>query len=160
MEYVNIDESNKDLVKKLFIENWGAPIIVSRGRIHNSEELSGFIAISDNSVKGLITYIIDDSQCEIVSLDSFEENQGIGTTLINKVIETADMNKCKRVWLVTTNDNTNAIRFYQKRGFYISNIYLNAVKRSRELKPEIPLKGFDDIPILHEIEFELIIQNG
>jgi ribosomal protein S18 acetylase RimI-like enzyme len=69
------------------------------------------------------------------------------------------MNRCSRVWLVTTNDNTYAIRFYQKQGFNICNIYLNTINKSRELKPEIPLKGFDDIPILHEIEFELIIQN-
>ena len=74
---------------------------------------------------------------------------------IDKVIKIANENKCKRIWLITTNDNTKAIRYYQKKGFSIKDIYINSIQESRKIKPEIPLYGFDNIPILHEIEFEL-----
>ena len=77
--------------------------------------------------------------------------------MIDKVIETAKDNKCKRVWLVTTNDNTKAIRFYQRRNFSMFGLYVNAIQESRRIKPQIPLYGFDNIPILHEIEFEKIL---
>jgi ribosomal protein S18 acetylase RimI-like enzyme len=36
------------------------------------------------------------------------------------------------------NENIKAIRFYQKRGFHISNIYINAMEGARKIKPEIP----------------------
>ena len=75
--------------------------------------------------------------------------------MINKVIEKAKISGCKRVWLITTNDNTNAIRFYQKRGFEWVGFYRNSMDDSRKLKPEIPQLGEDNIPIKHEIEFEL-----
>jgi ribosomal protein S18 acetylase RimI-like enzyme len=83
------------------------------------------------------------------------ENCGIGSRLIEEVIKVARKNNCCRVWLITTNDNTRAIRFYQRRGFTMASIHINAIKESRKIKPQIPLLGFDDIPILHEIEFEL-----
>ena len=60
------------------------------------------------------------------------------------------------VWLITTNENINVIRFYQKRGFHISNIYLNAIEEAKKLKPEIP-KFADGIEIRDEIEFEINI---
>ncbi len=33
-------------------------------------------------------------------------------------------------------------------------LHLNAIEEYRRIKPQIPLIGFDNIPILHEIEFE------
>ena len=69
----------------------------------------------------------------------------------------AKKNGCRRVWLITTNDNTYAIRFYQKRGFDMAAIHRNAINESRKIKPQIPLTGFDKIPILHEIEFEMML---
>jgi RimJ/RimL family protein N-acetyltransferase len=69
----------------------------------------------------------------------------------------ARLHGCKRVWLITTNDNTHAIRYYQKRGFDLVAIHRNAIDASRKIKPQIPLTGFDGIPILHEIEFEMML---
>ncbi len=57
------------------------------------------------------------------------------------------------------NDNINAIRFYQKRGFDMAHLFRNAMDISRKLKPEIPLIGDNSIPLRHEIEFELSIIN-
>ena len=64
---------------------------------------------------------------------------------------------CKRIWLITTNDNINAIKFYQKCGFVFSAVYCDAIKNSRRIKPEIPLIGNFNIPIRDELEFELIL---
>lgn len=64
---------------------------------------------------------------------------------------------CYVVVLITTNDNINAIRFYQKRGFDMAHLFHNALDVSRKLKPEIPLIGENSIPLQHEIEFERFI---
>jgi GNAT superfamily N-acetyltransferase len=106
---------------------------------------------------GLITYHIVNNECEIVSLDSMSENRGIGTMLIEKVTDVAREHGCRRVWLITTNDNTHAIRFYQRRGFNMAALHVNAIEESRKIKPQIPLYGFDGIPIMHEVEFEKIL---
>lgn len=59
-----------------------------------------------------------------------------------------------RLWLITTNDNMEALRFYQKRGFILSALYPNALEESRKLKPEIPEVGLEGIPLRDEIELE------
>jgi len=61
------------------------------------------------------------------------------------------------MFLITTNDNTHALRFYQNRNFVIAAIHINAIEKSRQLKPEIPLTGADGIPIRDEIELEMLL---
>ncbi|MNN86607.1 Acetyltransferase (GNAT) family protein [compost metagenome] len=92
--------------------------------------------------------------CEIVSLDSRQENLGAGTKLIELVNREAARLGCSKVWLITSNDNTRAIRFYQKRGFDMVAVHREAITEARKLKPSIPLLGYDGIPVRHEVEFE------
>lgn len=153
-QIVPIETELREKVVAFITENWGSSIIVTKGKIHRAEELQGYVVLYNGKVQALITYNISGGECEIVSLDSLLENQGIGTCLIEKVIQTVTNNGCKRVWLITTNDNTKAIRFFQRRGFDMIGLYINAIQESRKIKPQIPLRGFDDIPILHEIEFQ------
>jgi ribosomal protein S18 acetylase RimI-like enzyme len=149
-----ITANDKETVTQLITEDWGSSIIVSKGKVHDVSSLPGFVAESDEKIAGLITYNVQGNECEITSLSSYTQNKGIGSRLVEAVIKIARENNCYRIWLITTNDNTKAIRFYQKRGFTITAIHIDAIRKSREIKPQIPLFGFDDIPILHEIEFE------
>lgn len=104
---------------------------------------------------GLVTYRIDGSECEIVTLDSAIEGMGIGSGLISAVKSAAMSAKCHRIWLITTNDNTPALRFYQKIGFVLVAVYPKSIEQSRKLKPEIPMIGLDGIPLRDEIELEM-----
>jgi GNAT superfamily N-acetyltransferase len=139
-------------------ENWGSEKIVTRNIIHNACEALGLIAVSDDKPAGIILYEIKNRECEIILLESFIEKIGIGTTLLKCVEEKAIANGCKRIWLITTNDNMKSIRFYQLRGFSLVAIHQNAIEESRKLKPEIPLIGIDGIAIKDEIELEFIIK--
>jgi len=138
-------------------ERWGDTLIVSRGRVHHADQLPGFVATEAEQPVGLVAFSIENEDCEIVSLDSLEPNSGIGSALVKAVMNLATSQHCKRVWLITTNDNTAALRFYQKRGFELVAIYRDAVKKAREIKPNIPEKGCDGIPIRDEIELEIRI---
>lgn len=137
--------------------NWGSELVVVHGQIFRPAELPGFVAVAGDEWLGLLTYHSDGDSCEIVTLDTNCPNQGIGTALIEAVRRTAQQAGCRRLWLVTTNDNTAALRFYQRRGFVLAAIHRDAVTRSRQIKPEIPLTGNDGIPIRDEIELELIL---
>ncbi|HPT93926.1 MAG: GNAT family N-acetyltransferase [Limnochordia bacterium] len=139
-------------------ENWGSEKIVTRNTIHEAAEVPGFIAEKNKKPVGIILYNIRDNDCEIVLLASFTERVGIGSALIDSVKRIARLHGCGRVWLITTNDNTPALRFYQKRGFTLVAVYRNAIAESRKLKPEIPLVGVDGIPIRDEMEMELLLR--
>lgn len=154
-DIIEINEKYKGTVVNIISENWGSNLIVTKGKVYKAEELPGFLAISNENIIGLITYYMHEKECEIVSLNSLEENKGVGTALIQSVIKLAREAECQRIFLITTNDNTKAVRFYQKRGFDLAVFRRNAILESRKLKPQIPFIGFDGIPILHELEFEM-----
>lgn len=146
---------DKEWIIPYMKENWGSEKIVTRNTIHDALKAPGFIAEQDKKPVGIILYNIKDKDCEIVLLASFVEEIGIGSALIDCVKKIAGIQECRRIWLITTNDNTPALRFYQKRGFSLVAVYRNAIAESRKLKPEIPLAGVDGIPIRDEIELEL-----
>lgn len=68
-----------------------------------------------------------------------------------------NINNINKIKVIATNDNIDAIKFYQKRGFDMIKIYHNAIGESRKLKPTIPLIDNYGIPIMHEIEFQKLI---
>jgi GNAT superfamily N-acetyltransferase len=130
--------------------------VVSRGQVHRPETLPGFVARKEGQPVGLITYRLQGGEGEIVTIDSLAENQGIGTALVEAVRQAAKAAGCTRLWLITTNDNLEALRFYQKRGFTLVRVHPQAVDDlSRPLKPEIPRLGRHGLPIRDELELEL-----
>jgi len=144
-------------VSRILTDQWGSSRIVTRGVVHQAECLPGFVSELDGQKVGLITYHIQGDECEIVSLNSFLEQIGIATALIERVKSVAIQDGLRRIWLITTNDNLAALRFYQKRDFQLVAVYAKALEVSRQLKPEIPLIGLDGIPLHDEIELELTL---
>ncbi len=142
-------------LRQFWKERWYAEFVVAHGTIFQPENVSGFLALDGNDWVGLVTYTFLDTDCEIVSIDSLRENEGIGTALIEKVVEEAKASQCRRVHVTTTNDNLRALGFYQKRGFQLCALRVNAMEGTRKLKPEIPLIGEDGIPLRDEIELEM-----
>ena len=142
-------------IRRLLVERWGSGAIVTRGRLHQADQLPGFVADSAGTRLGLITYRIEGDQCEVVSLDSVRAGVGIGSALLDAVGTAAREAGCRRTWLITTNDNLAALRFYQKRGWRLVAVHREALAESRKLKPEIPQIGIDGIPLRDEIELEL-----
>ncbi len=136
---------------------WGSVRVVSRGKLWNSAELPGFVAERESELVGLVTYREEPHSMEVVTLDSFSEGEGVGTALLETVAHVAKQRNKKDLWLITTNDNIPAIRFYQRRGWNMAALHHGALTRSRELKPEIPTHGLDGVPIDHEIEFRLAL---
>jgi ribosomal protein S18 acetylase RimI-like enzyme len=144
-------------LRQFWIEHWGGEEMVTRGNVYRPEQLEGFVVEDGNEWIGLLTFFIQDGECEVTSLDSLREGQGIGSKLIDQAIEEARTRNCRRLFLITSNDNLNALGFYQRRGFEIANIYRGAIHESRKIKPRIPLIGYNNIPLRDEIELEMIL---
>lgn len=155
-----LEPKDRNWVAHFLDKYWSSTKIVSRGKAYYGHLLPGFAAELTNAPKdapaaGLVTYNIEDRACEIITLDSLQPRMGVGTALVEAVKQVAVETGCKRLWLITTNDNLYALRFYQKRGFELVAVHRNALAESRKLKPQIPITGRDNIPLRDEIELEL-----
>lgn len=157
MELQKITDRNREEAIRFLTGRWGSDRMVSGGHVWELAELDGFVTVEGGEITGAVTYRPAGVDCEIVSLDGAPENRGAGTALLNAAVRAAGEKGCRRVFLFTTNDNTRAIRFYQKRGFDMAGFFRNSVEKARKIKPEIPKTGDDGIPIRHEIEFEFLI---
>ena len=155
-----ITTEDQNWIAKLLTDHWERPLVVSRGQIHDASKSPGFVAVYDGKDIGLVTYHVDGTECELVTLDSLKENIGIGTALVDAVKREAIKADCTRLWLVTTNDNLHALGFYQKRGFHLVAVHRNAIAESRKIKSSIPDIGIDGIPIRDEIELEIRLKEG
>ena len=152
------NQADKEWIRKFIAKEWGAEKVIARGKVFYPHNLPGFIAFKGNKYLGLVTYKIGKKNLEIITMNVIVRGRGIGTALLKMVEKTARKLKCKKIWLITTNDNIDALRFYQMRGFSIVCIHRNALELSRKLKPEIPLVGNYGIPLRDEIELEKFLK--
>jgi len=152
-----VEPSDLQWARDVLTEAWASPRVVTRGRILDASALPGLVAEADGRRAGLLTYRIEDDECEIVSLNSVFEGRGVASALVGRVCEIARTAGCRRVWLITSNDNMPALTFYQKRGFELVAVHRRALEESRRLKPEIPPTGLSGIPLRDEIELEIVL---
>lgn len=155
IEIREVKPDDRQWIKDLLTKRWRSAKIITRGKIHNALNLPGLAAVSGEKPAGLLTYRVENNECEIITFDAIEQGKGVGSLLISSIINKAKDKHWKRLWLITTNDNLEAQEFYKKKGFLVTAVYKNAIDESRKLKPEIPLIGQNEIPIKDEIEFEL-----
>jgi GNAT superfamily N-acetyltransferase len=138
-----------------FYEKHETAQVARFGQLVHPIECPALLAEARGRLAGILTYIIDGEECEILTLHSAERWRRVGTTLIEAVERLARDRGCRRLWLITTNDNIDALRFYQRRGFRLAALYPGAVGNSRVgLKPEIPEMGEYGIPLRDELELE------
>ena len=132
--------------------------VARRGELLDSPDHPAFLAWTDDELVGVATYVIDGEGCELLTLHAQHLFEGVGTALVEAVVGAAREAGCLRLWVVTTNDNVDALRFYQRRGFRLTKLRPGAVDVSREtLKPEIPLVGAHEIPLRDELELEMAL---
>jgi ribosomal protein S18 acetylase RimI-like enzyme len=148
--------ADTDWVRSILTERWGSTLVVSISGLHDVARLDGLVAEIHGEPVGLLTYRVDEDECEVVTIDSLVPDKGIGTALLTAAADVARANRCQRLWLVTTNDNLPALRFYQRRGLTLVALHRDIIEEWRQtVKPEISKLGHDDIPIQHALELEL-----
>ncbi len=146
------------LAVEAFLSQQGSLRVARRGQLLDSLDHPTFIAWVGDDLVGVATYVVDAEACELLTLHAQRRYAGVGTALLEAVVRAARDAGCRRLWVVTTNDNVDALRFYQRRGFRLARLRTGAVDASREtLKPEIPLVGAHEIPLRDELELEMTI---
>jgi ribosomal protein S18 acetylase RimI-like enzyme len=138
-----------------FLTRWHSLRVARRGTIEHPLDHPMLLAEDGAELLGVLTYAIRGSDCEVMTLHTDRPRSGVGTALLAEVEQIARAAGCTRLWLITTNDNVDALRFYQRRGFRLAALHRGAVDDSRaRLKPEIPEVGDHGIPLRDELELE------
>lgn len=133
-----------------------ADSVVAHGERIHPVRLPGLVAMDGDRIVGHISYRISGERCEITTIDVSRRHAGIGTRLLEAALSVARTSGCRTAWLTTTNDNLDALRFYQRRGFHLSALRPGAVDEARRtLKPEIPEVGSHRIPMRDEFDLEV-----
>ena len=148
---------DRDWVRATLVRSWSSTTVARRGDLIEARDLTGYAALIGGRRTGLVLVDVRNSDLEVVAISSNTRRQGVGHALMKKCIEQARERGCRRVWLITTNNNTAAITFYQHIGMDLSAYYRHAVRASRLLKPSIPLRDGAGVAIDHELEFELLL---
>jgi GNAT superfamily N-acetyltransferase len=148
-----LEETDRALV----IERWG-PVVARRGELVEIDGLPGFTAWIDGERAGMLTYAVRGDECEVVTLESVLPGRGAGRALMDAARDAAARAGCRRLWLITTNDNVRALGFYQRWGLDLCAFRRGAVDESRRtLKPSISVRDEHGVPIAHELELELLL---
>jgi ribosomal protein S18 acetylase RimI-like enzyme len=138
------------------LDGWHGPYIAVHGDLIDASALPALVAWHDGERAGLLTYQEGppDRGWEIVTIDAMLRGAGVGAALIDALRALAAGRGARRLWLVTTNNNTDALRFYQRLGFDLVALHRDAATAARVLKPGIP-EEVDGIPLRHELELRL-----
>ncbi|MBT7311614.1 GNAT family N-acetyltransferase [bacterium] len=131
---------------------FGGEFVVSREVVHNPAELPGFVVSEGHDRIGITTYNIVEDECELVTIDSLCQWQGVGSILLEAVEKVAKDAGCKTLWTITSNDNLDALRFLQRRGFVIKEVRVGIAEQIRMMKPGMQEIGHYNIPVRDEIE--------
>ncbi len=143
-------EADREWIRRQLTDSWGSHMLVLRGELLDA---TGCPALIAGDRDGLLHYrVLGNDVCEIVTLEAFRTGRGIGTVLVETLAARARAEGRKRLLVVTTNDNLDALRFYQARGFRLHALRPGAIEAARRLKPEIAPTGNYGLPIRDELE--------
>lgn len=152
-----IEASDSKLIKDLMDTHWGGEPLIIRGKKYFPSFLDGLLVFRRKKVIGFLIYEILENTMEIVVFEVFEKFKGIGSKLLEELKQIAIKKHCEKILVMTTNDNLDALRFYQKKGFCISKIHIDSIKESRKIKPAISDIGDYGIALRDEIDLEYFL---
>jgi len=137
----------------LLVQAWGDTSMTVGGELIECLALPALVVPH----RGVLTYRRVGDAFEIVSLNSAAVGRGIGTALLGSLTDRARGGGLRSICVTTTNDNLNALGFYQRRGFVLDGIRIDAIAAARHLKPSIPLIADNGIPVRDEIVLRRVL---
>lgn len=149
-----------EFVRTELRKHWHSTTIFSRGVRFEADALPAFVAL-DLAVPGRplghLTYHVGQHGLEVITLAACESGHGVGTALMDRAEQEARSIGAPRLFLTTTNDNLDALRFYQRRKMRIAAVHRGMMDRYREAGEPVPEIGKHGIPMRDEIELEITL---
>ena len=144
-------------IKELIERDWGGEPLVVRAASYYPSQMPGLVCRQGGQLKGFLFYEIRGNALEIIVFEVFDKFRGLGTLLLDHLKSMAARHQLSRIFLMTTNDHLDALRYYQRRGFTLCKLHIDSVRHSRKIKPSIGMSGDYGIPVRDEIDLELML---
>jgi ribosomal protein S18 acetylase RimI-like enzyme len=97
-----------------------------------------------------------DGRAELAAVGVAADHRGtgVGAALVEAAAAAALAAGATVQFLVTTNDNLDALRLYQRHGYRLASLRAGAISDARRAKPSIPATGAYGIPLRDELVLE------
>jgi len=92
-----VNDEDRGKIAEFIRRRWGGEMVVVHDVVYTPHRLPGFIYERDGRWLGLLTYHVEGTACEIVTLNSLEPGRGIGTALVEVMKEAAGKAGCRRL---------------------------------------------------------------
>ena len=92
-----IDSADRDWVRSFLRQQFRSTTVVSRGVVHQADELPGFIATFRGERSALLTYLVTNGELEVVSLHAAIPGRGLGSRLLAAARDRARELRCRRL---------------------------------------------------------------
>jgi ribosomal protein S18 acetylase RimI-like enzyme len=147
------EEADRPAIDASYQRTWGGPTVATSERLYDLRYLPTLVVVdaTDETLLGVLTYEIAGDAIEVVSIEATTPHSGAGSARLAAAVEVGRASRLGRLWLVSTNDNLDGLRFYQRRGLRIEAIRPGAIAAARQRKPTIPEIGAYGIPLRDEI---------
>ncbi len=134
-------------------KRWGDSLLM-HGRVWMLGEYKAISAKRGNVLLGMVTYAFDKNTLLVLTLDNFSGEKGIGSRLLEAVSERGRAEGASLIRVMTTNDNTPSLRYFQLLGFRLVAFYPGAITNYRVFVPSLPETGVDGIAVRDALELE------
>lgn len=153
---MNIRQATKDDTERLaaFVEEWSGRTVVIGGEVVDAAEAEALIA---GDFAGVLTFRVTGDTAEMLTFSTAPPLGGIGSALLAALLPVLRGRGVARLIVYTTNDHVNALRFYQRRGFRLTELRPDAMTHARRLNPAIPVEGVHRIPVRDELVLTLTL---
>jgi GNAT superfamily N-acetyltransferase len=147
--------TDQTVVRDTLMKVFTVDHLLVMGRPYPVRELDVIGAYDREELLGLALWTIKGQTALLPAVISLSTRRGVARALIGYVQDLAKKGGAKRLRAMTTNDNLDALRFYQLYGFRLTALFVNALDMLRVLHPSLEKIGFNDIPRRDAIELEM-----
>ena len=147
--------TDRAFLDELLRLRWSGGALMLRGKIVHPKDVEAIAAYHDGRLAGVGTWRLEGRVIYLATLNNITEQRGVGVALLAAAMELGRDKGAALLRVIVTNDNLNALGFYQRRGFRVVAVYPGAIDTIRALLPSIPAIGQNRIPIRDEIELEI-----
>jgi ribosomal protein S18 acetylase RimI-like enzyme len=125
------------------------------GKPYPISELTVLGAYLDDELVGMGLWTMKGNLALLAAVVSLTRRQGVARALLDEIVARAKAQKARRLRSVTTNDNVDALKFYQLYGFKLTTLFVNALDMLRVLHPSLSLIGMNGIARRDVLELEM-----
>jgi GNAT superfamily N-acetyltransferase len=147
--------TDRAFLDELLRLRWSGGALMLRGKIVHPKDVEAIAAYHDGRLAGVATWRLEGPVIYLATLNNITEQRGVGVVLLEAIKQLGRQKGSALLRVIVTNDNLNALGFYQRRGFRIIAVHPGAIDTIRGLLPNIPTMGANRIPIRDEIELEI-----